>query len=590
MNKTRDLAAYRVAFGFTFVYAALIVAAWASGSEALQYPRQMLSLAVLSGLVVNIGFPAVVTAAKNQLSRTVILKRAGPLVVAAAVMSWAVLYYSVTYLFQNGLPGWAAWLVGIVLSGIVTMLVSFFVIGAPKKNALAQAGDYIGALKEGETWKDGYRILPAPKNQTVHPGQLEVGGIPLDWGDEVKHTLICGMTGAGKSQVCDGFLRALRLRANSRCIIVDNNGDYYRKHGRPGDRLVNPFDAQSASWSSFAEIKGPADYLRLSAAFIPMLEGANKEWFEFGRDLMADTKRAMNERGNKNPRKLYDLLTGPQEELTAYLSEAGLTGWTSPQMQKMLGSIRGTIKPYIRIFEHLKPDGDFSVRDWVQNGDGGEGWLFITYRESDKELMKQFVAALADIAIVEGLNLPSCEGLPKEQHRRLFYFLDELDSIGNIPKLLDGFTKFRKYGCALVVGIQTLAQLRLVYGKDTAESILGNVSTRVIMKQGDGDTAEEMQKKLGKQVIERRLFTSAQTTGNSRPGWFSTGQAHSSTGQTLNEQKQVVPDHPIVTIKDLTDMPALSGILARPEGPRHPFKLAYINMPGINERFVEIKE
>jgi hypothetical protein len=590
MNQTRDLAAYRVALAFTFVYSGLIVAAWASGSSSLQYPRQMLSLAVLSGLVVNIGFPAFVTAVKNQLDRPTILKRAAPLIVGCAVMSWAVIYYSVTYLFQNGLPGWAAWLVGIIISGMVTMLASFVVIGSPKKANSEKVSDYIGALREGETWLGGARILPAQKGQVVYPGQLDIGGIPLDWDSEVLNILMCGAVGTGKSQIGHGFLRAINQRKNARAIIVDFNGEYYRRHKKPGDVLYNPFDSRSVSGSPFAEMRNASDAALVAASYVPLIDGPNKDWSEYGRDLLTDVLRAMFENGEKNPQKLYRLLTGTPEDLFAYLKEAGLEGWTSPHTMKMSTGARNGIKPYIKIFEKMKPDGDFSVRDWVKNGDGGEGNLYITYRRIDREKMKQFLSATVDMALTEAANLSSCEGLPPEQHRRLFFLLDELHSIGNIPTLLESFATLRKYGVSIVVGIQTLAQWRLLYGNDASIAMRGNISTRAILTQEDGETAAEMEKTLGKQDIERRNFTTAQATGSSRPHWFSAGGSNTSTGRTVNEQIHIERDIPVITAARLQGMPRHEGILMRGGSVHHPFKLKRIDMPEVAPPFVGIEE
>jgi type IV secretory pathway TraG/TraD family ATPase VirD4 len=201
-------------------------------------------------------------------------------------------------------------------------------------------------------------------------------------------------------------------------------------------------------------------------------------------------------------------------------------------------------------------------------------------------LLRQFLAAVADCAVVEGLNLSSCEGLPEAEHRRLFYILDELDSIGNISKLDDGFARGRKNGCSFVVGIQTLAQLRRVYGKEMATTILGNVATRAILRQEDGETALEMQKTLGEQDIERRTVSLSQTAGNSRPGLFAAGHSHNSTGKTASEQIQIVT-RPCILASELQAMQRLHGVLMRGDKPHNPFKLEIVPMPVITPPFVE---
>jgi hypothetical protein len=481
--------------------------------------------------------------------------------------------------------------VGIILSGVVTMLASFIVIGAPRKIKVAKpVGEYIGALREDTSWLGGAKILPAPENQVVLNGQIEIGGIPIDWHNEVYGGLLVGMPGAGKSQIGGGIFRAVNQRSNARIFVIDNNGEYYGLYGRPEDTLISPFSPDSVGWNMFAEFKSEADYKRVAASFVPMIEGQNKEWSQYERDLFADTARAMKESGEENPRKFHQLLTGPDDELAEYLDRAGLRGWTSPSGRKMMTGAKQGLKPHIAIFEYLKPDGDFSVRDWIKKGDGGEGNLFITYRVGDIEIMRQFVAALADIAIVEALSLPPCQGLPEKDHRRLFFMIDEMDGIGKISRLLDGLSKLRKYGCTIWLGIQTIPQIELAYGAKETEGLMGNIGNTVILKQKDLKTAEKMAGLLGKQDIERRYFTTSQATGNSRPHWFSSGGSNSSTGQTINEQKQVVPDVWVVSPTDLMGMPRLEGILVGDNMVHYHFKIAKVELPIINDPFREIEQ
>ena len=583
-------AVYRVAMGFTFVYSALLAAGFWFGGLGNEPVNQFITQCMAASLVVNVGLPTLAGLAKNVMARRLIFHRALGLVVVLGIINWAGLYYGVEYLYQNGLPGWMAWIGAIAISGMVTLAVTFFTIGGtPSENKKVELPNHIGALRENEVWIRGAKVLPPAPGQVPVPGQLSIAGIPIDWRSEVYSFLMCGAVGSGKSQIIQGFLREIRKRSNARVFVLDNNGGYYSRFCQPGDVLLNPLDVtRTANWSPFAEIKSEADYKRIAAGFVPLAEGGGAEWSMYGRDLLADTLRAMNESGEKNPQKLYRLLTGPQDKLTNYLADAGLLGWTSQHGQEMMAGCKGTIKPHIGIFEHLKPDGNFSIRDWIKNGDGGDGWLFVTYREGDKEFLRQFLAAAADCAVVEGLNLTSCEGLPEREHRRLFYVLDELDSIGNISKLIDGFARGRKNGCSFVVGIQLVAQLRLVYGKEIATTILGNVATRAILRQEDGETALEMQKTLGEQDIERRTVSLSQTAGNSRPGLFSAGHAHNSTGKTASEQIQIVT-RPCILASELQAMERLNGVLMRGDKPHNPFKLEVVPMPIITPPFVEAK-
>ena len=589
-------AIYRVAMSFTMIYAAFLTFGfwftWLRGESADLFLLQSSA----ASIVVNVGLPTLANMAKNPMERRQILHRALSLVVALGIVNYAGLYYGSTYLYETGFPGWAAWFAAILVAGIITLLATYFTLGAPpiEKRAI-EIASHIGALRPGEKWLRGAKIEAAPQGQTIDRGRLSVGGIPLEWDREVQHTFLNGAAGTGKTQVAEGFLRAIRERAllpyikkSPRVIILDPGGAYYSRFGQDGDVVLNPFDARSVAWSPFAEIKRPQDFNRLAAAFVPLAEGPNKEWSEFGRKTMADTMRAMVTNDEKNPQELFRLLDGSAENLAFYLNNAEIYGLTGEENMKMFSNAKATIAPNIEIFQYLKPDGAFSVRDWIRKGDEANesGWLFITYRDDQMKLLRQFVAAMADLAILEGLSLPSNEGLPVEEHRRLFYFMDELDSIGAVSELKDALIKLRKFGGCCVLGLQTISQLRAVYGRDTTRAILGNVATNVVLRPQDGETAEEMEKLLGEQDIERETISFSQSSGNSRPGMFGSGHSNTSTGRTANEQKQIVT-RKCVLASELQNMENLHGILMRPASPHHPFALDYVEMPRINAPFVE---
>ena len=61
--------------------------------------------------------------------------------------------------------------------------------------------------------------------------------------------------------------------------------------------------------------------------------------------------------------------------------------------------------------------------------------------------------------------------------------------------------KGRKFNCAVVLGIQTFAAIRAVYGVDGATNLLGNCHTRVVLLLTDPETAEEASKLFGEVTV-----------------------------------------------------------------------------------------
>jgi hypothetical protein len=86
--------------------------------------------------------------------------------------------------------------------------------------------------------------------------------------------------------------------------------------------------------------------------------------------------------------------------------------------------------------------------------------------------------------------------------RRLWFVLDEWDSLGKVDSLRIGLTKLRKYGGAVIAGLQTMAQLRSSYGHDEAQVLLSCFPTKLILAAGDTKTARYFEYELGTQEVE----------------------------------------------------------------------------------------
>ncbi|EKM98003.1 Type IV secretory pathway VirD4 components-like protein, partial [Acidocella sp. MX-AZ02] len=142
-------AVYRVAMGFTIIYSALLAAGFWFGGLRDESVNQFITQCMAASLVVNVGLPALAGLAKNVMARRLIFHRAIGLVVVLGIINWVGLYYGVEYLYQNGLPGWLAWIGAIAISGMVTLAVTFFTLGGtPAENKKIELPNHIGALRE----------------------------------------------------------------------------------------------------------------------------------------------------------------------------------------------------------------------------------------------------------------------------------------------------------------------------------------------------------------------------------------------------------------------------------------------------------
>jgi type IV secretory pathway TraG/TraD family ATPase VirD4 len=408
----------------------------------------------------------------------------------------------------------------------------------------------------------------------LNGGLLTFGAVPMMFDAEPQHLMISGKSGAGKTQEINAILRTARDWRGNAALIADPAGGYLARFGRDTDSVLNPFDARSESWSPFAdgEIVEDYDCATIAMAVIPDGEGSSGEWNHYGQSLLTEVLKALWKAGEKDPtRVLYYCASAPADELQKLLIGTPAAIITQKENNKMLGNIRGIISTYMGAWQYLKPNGDFSIRKFVRESDtNGGAFLFMTYTDAQMSMLKGLIAAWMELAVIEGLSLTESEG---NAPRRLWYVLDELDSLGKISSLKLGLTKLRKYGVCCICGIQTIAQLRATYGRDDAQTLLSCMATKLILPPGDNETADYMSKELGEQEIERVQVSQGESN---KLGEL----AGHNTNQHMHRQTQAA-----VMPSQLLSLPNLQGYLRMPGSDVFQVVIPYQSMPDKNLPF-----
>lgn len=433
-----------------------------------------------------------------------------------------------------------------------------------------------GAAKADETLLRGAAIVQGTglaasmtRGATVDDlaGVIQWGGVPIPPKAEPEHFLIEGKTGAGKTQAINAMMRKVRERGQA-AIIADPAGGYLARFGQAGDIILNPFDRRTVDWSPFAEIEAEYDYRRIAKAAIPDGIGENEQWTNHAQVLFAECMRAMHKAGVTSTKKLlYYVTAADQSELAQLLGDSPASVLTKPGNERMLGSVRSSAGTPLANWVYLADQGTFSVRKWVRASDAERRWLFLTYTDAQMAELRNLVACWLELAIVEGLSLN------ESQQRRLWYVMDELDSLGKITSLRAGLTKLRKYGGVCVSGLQTVAQLRATYGRDEAQTLLSCMTTKLILKAGDGETAKYFENEIGQQEVER---TETSEGTSSRVGDFGS----SSENKSVRRVTQAA-----VLASQITGLENLHGYLMLTGQPVARIELDYMPMPDLNPSY-----
>lgn len=430
-----------------------------------------------------------------------------------------------------------------------------------------------GAAKADETLLRGAAIVTAPvlaslvkakypQAELVNSIQFDV--VPMPPKLEPEHFLIEGKTGAGKTQAINEMMRQVRQR-NQAALIADPAGGYLARFGRDGDTVLNPFDARTVDWSPFAEIEEEYDYRRMAIAAIPDGEGGDKNWTTHAQVLFTGVFKALHQRGEHSIKQLlYFMTQAEQNELADLLADSPAAGYTKPANARMLESIRSTGCAPLSNWIYLADQGTFSVRKWVRESDANRACLFMTYTDGQMAELRNLVACWLELAIVEGLSLT------ESQSRRLWFIMDELDSLGRIMSLRGGLTKLRKYGGICVSGLQTIAQLRRTYGHDEAQTLLSCMSTKLILKAGDNETAKYFENEIGQQEVEREEVSEGTSSKIGDLG-------SSSENKSVRRNTQAA-----VLASEITGLDNLYGFLMMTGQPTARVQLPYVTMPDIN--------
>lgn len=411
----------------------------------------------------------------------------------------------------------------------------------------------------------------------VAKGQLSFAGIPVPEVVESTQFFVGGSTGTGKSVCIGGYIESALARGD-RLICIDPDGASMRYFHAPGDRILNPFDARSQGWSVFNEIRTGFDCEQYAISLIPRSPSTEQEtWNSMGRTIVSETLTVLLRQGQGSTERLVHWLTAASnEDLKKLLAGTPAVGCFHGATET-LASIRTVLTQYITPHKYL-PSGDFSFRDWL---DEGRGSLWITWREDMLQALKPLISCWVDVTCASVLSMP------EDPSRRLHLVCDELDSLEKLNYIVDAATKGRKKGLRILPGVQSLAQLDNTYGRQDALTLRNCFRSSFLCGIGELDTytAEEFSRGLGEHTVLRRV--PSHTAGGARgrgsvshrqdtervvspaefhllpnlTGYLKLAGNYPIARVTLKYQARPVVVAPLVMARDFTDRPQRSNVL-----------------------------
>jgi type IV secretory pathway TraG/TraD family ATPase VirD4 len=377
---------------------------------------------------------------------------------------------------------------------------------------------------------------------------LELAGVPIASSEETRHFKLIGTTGTGKSTAIGRLMRRA-LGRGDRAVITDPDGGYRAQFfdRRRGDVILNPFDQASVRWDPFAEIQEPWDIEQLASGLIPATEDASgQEWRGYARTFLTAVTRRCCESGCRDSSELWRLLTvAATGELRALVAGSPAQPFLEPENARMFGSIRSVAGSAAAALEYVQAQRarSFAIRDWVRSG---RGVLFIPYGAAQIAALRSIVATWVRLAIFEAMNRP-------DEDQRLWFVVDELDSLGAIDGLKDALVRLRKFGGRCVLGFQSIAQVSSTYGAGEAQTLVENCGNTVILRCSSsehGGTSQFASRLIGDREVIRRHTSRA----SDRENWFTSRGSRRSTSVSRQHVTEAA-----VLPSELEQLPDLSG-------------------------------
>lgn len=394
-------------------------------------------------------------------------------------------------------------------------------------------------------------------------GLIAFGRVTLPEWAEPQGIKISGSTGTGKTTAIMACLDTAAAR-HDRCIIADQNGQLMAHYMDSNIvLLLNPFDERGQDWSLLAEMQSPHDAPRLAKSAIPDAEdSASRQWTMYAQQLLAAVlERLYTQPSATNGDFLHYFRPEGFADLKRLIQGKAVSAVHMPGNERLAANVSAVLAMYLPAHEYLNPNAganSFSICRWIQQSN--QGWLWLPYMNDQLDALRPLIATWLDIASVAATSLPPVKHpVPawqfwgvRHEPRRIWNVIDEVASIGRIQSLESSITLGRKAGLRTVIGMQSISQLRELYGRNRAETIMGSLNSSLMFGTQDPDTAEYCSRLIADAEVE--ITNTSSSRGSDDIGSRNHGE---NTNRTI--QRTVLPAE-ISALRNLTAYVVLSGV------------------------------
>ena len=386
---------------------------------------------------------------------------------------------------------WAAGASGL-FSMVVFIAVTWFIANIGRKES---EDEYLSGMQLTDKPAEVNKLLR--KNGEL--SDLRVGDLHMVRMAEVLNFLMHGTIGVGKSTLIRWLLDYIRKRGD-RAIIYDSGCTFTETHYNPStDIILNAHDERCANWQMWGECVDAVDYDNLAASLIPVEGESDPFWVSSSRTIYADLAIRMSTDPERSIEKfLKTLLSLSMKNLRDYLANTPSANLVEEKIEKTAISIRSVVTNYAKALRYLQglDDGTkppFTIREWMTQERYDNSWLFISTQARHRKSVRPLISLWVSLATL------MLQSMGENSDRRVWFIIDEAPSLQRIPELAETLAEARKFGGCFVLGMQNMAQLVHVYGRELAKSIFDLMNTRMYGRSPSAEMAKVVEEELGNQ-------------------------------------------------------------------------------------------
>lgn len=399
--------------------------------------------------------------------------------------------------------------------------------------------------------------------------------------EAMRHFLICGAIGTGKTTLIDLFLQSIAPRFKAgrttpeQLVIFDAKCDIIPRlaalglsldEGEGHVWLLNPYDRRGATWSIAEAVQSPLMAQHFAALLVPDEPNSNAPfWWTASRQLVYAVLLALN-RIARTDWSLRDLLCAlssrdriaaltemhprAREIASAILSDSQ----HSAGVVSTLATKLSPLEQVAALWHHPPSDRTFSITKFLQQ----RGVLIL----GNDPLLRDSLWPI-NAMLLKTLSQHILRG-PEVRTPRHWFVLDEFTAMEKVECIHELVNRGRSKGASVMIGLQGIDRPTQLYTEPGANDLLEQLSNKTFLRAGGPRTAEWIERYFGKYRDTEPVYseTWGRTTGPA--GQSSDSRSASVQYQTVERSALLAsffmdlpftgPGLPLATVSDIPSL------------------------------------